>query len=64
MNGFFVYIMTNRRNGIRYVGVTNDLVRRCYKHRNGMLRGFTKQYGLKQLVHFECHDDIRSAIQR
>jgi putative endonuclease len=56
--------MTNRRNGIRYVGVTNDLVRRCYKHRNGMLRGFTKQYGLKQLVHFECHDDIRSAIQR
>ena len=56
MDGGFIYIMTNRRNGTLYV--------RCYEHRNGLLRGFTKQYGLKQLVYFERHDDIRSAIQR
>ena len=64
MSGGFIYIMTNRRNGTLYVGVTSDLVRRCYEHRNGLLRGFTKQYDLKQLVYFERHDDIRSAIQR
>ena len=62
MSGGFTYIMTNRRNGTLYVGVTSDLVRRCYEHRNGLLRGFTKQYGLKHLVYFERHDDIRSAI--
>ena len=56
--------MTNRRNGTLYVGVTSDLIGRCYQHRNGLLRGFTKQYGLKQLVYFERHEDIRSAIQR
>ena len=64
MSGGFIYIMTNRRNGTLYVGVTSDLVRRCYEHRNGLIRGFTKQYDLKQLVYFEQHDDIRSAIQR
>ena len=64
MDGGFIYIMTNRRNGTLYIGVTSDLVRRCYEHRNGLLRGFTKQYGLKQLVYFEQHEDIRSAIQR
>ena len=64
MKGGFVYIMTNRRNGTLYVGVTSDLIGRCYQHRNGLLRGFTKQYGLKQLVYFERHEDIRSAIQR
>ena len=60
----FVYIMTNRRNGTLYVGVTSDLVRRCHEHRNGLLPGFTKRHGLKQLVYFELHDDIRAAIQR
>ena len=64
MAGGFVYVMTNRRNGTLYVGVTSDLVRRCYEHRHGLLRGFTKQYGLKQLVYFEQHDEIYSAIQR
>ena len=49
MSGGFIYIMSNRRNGTLYVGVTSDLVRRCYEHRNSLLRGFTKQYGLKKL---------------
>jgi len=60
----FVYIMTNRRNGILYTGVTSDLVPRIYAHREGLIDGFTKRYSLKRLVYFEDHDDIRSAIQR
>ena len=56
--------MSNARNGTLYVEVTGDLVRRCHEHRNGLLQGFTKQYGLKRLVYFERHDDIRAAIQR
>jgi putative endonuclease len=64
MSAAFVYLMTNRRNGILYVGVTTDLVRRSYEHRMGALPGFTKRYGLKRLVWFETHDDIVAAIQR
>ena len=60
MSGGFIYIMTNRRNGTLYVSVTSDLVRRCHEHRNVLIRGFKKQYDLKQLVYFEQHDDIRS----
>ncbi|SRR5579885_260881 len=64
MQGGFVYMMTNKRNGILYVGVTSDLVRRVYEHREGLVEGFTRQYGLRRLVYYERHDDIRSAIQR
>ena len=62
--GGWVYIMTNRRDGILYVGVGSDLPRRAYQHREGLLKGFTKRYGLKMLVYYEQHDDIRTAIQR
>jgi putative endonuclease len=62
--GGYVYILTNRPNGILYVGVTNDLVRRVFEHRSGFVEGFTKRYGLKRLVYFERFDDIRDAIQR
>jgi putative endonuclease len=64
MHGGYVYIMANRPNGTLYVGVTNDLVRRVYEHREGLIRGFTKTYGLKKLIYFEQYDDIREAIQR
>src|SRR5690242_6538044 len=60
----FVYMMTNRKNGILYIGVTTDLPRRGYEHRNGLINGFTKRYDLKRLVWFESHDDVRLAIQR
>jgi len=56
--------MTNKPNGILYVGVTSDLARRVYEHREGLLDGFTKRYGLKRLVYYERFDDIRDAIQR
>jgi putative endonuclease len=64
MRDAFVYIMTNRRNGVLYTGVTSNLPKRAHEHREGLVEGFTKRYGLKCLVWFERHDDIRTAIQR
>jgi putative endonuclease len=64
MRCFYVYIMTNRPNGTLYVGVTNDSARRAWEHREGILDGFTKRYGLKRLVYFETFDSIVTAIQR
>ena len=62
--GGWVYIMTDRPNGTIYIGVTSDLARRAWEHREGFADGFTKKYGLKRLVYSEWHDDIRLAIQR
>ncbi|WP_391527452.1 GIY-YIG nuclease family protein [Phreatobacter aquaticus] len=62
--GGWVYIMTNRPNGTLYLGVTSDLSRRCFEHREGTLPGFTRRHRLKHLVWFERFDDIRDAIQR
>ncbi len=62
--GGWVYIMTNRPNGTLYTGVTADLARRAFEHREGLVKGFTKRYGLKRLVYVEAFDDIRNAIQR
>ncbi len=64
MRGGWVYIMTNRPNGTLYVGVTSDLVRRAWEHREGLVPGFTKRYGLKRLVYAERHDSLIGAIQR
>jgi len=61
---FWVYILASRPGGTIYVGVTNDLVRRTYEHRNGLVEGFTRRYGVKRLVHFEQYDDPATAIQR
>jgi putative endonuclease len=60
----YVYFLTNRPNGILYVGVTNNLARRVFEHRSGFVEGFTRRHGLKRLVYFEAFDDIRNAIQR
>ena len=54
----------NRPNGTLYIGVTSDLGRRVHEHREGLIAGFTKQYGLKRLVWYEWHDEIEAAIQR
>ena len=64
MKAGFVYIMANRRNGTIYVGVTSDLVKRVWEHRNGVVPGFTKKYGCKLLVWFEAHDDLQEARRR
>lgn len=62
--GGFVYIMASRRNGTIYIGVTTDLAKRVWEHREGLIEGFTKKYGCKTLVWFEHHDTIEAAITR
>ena len=62
--GGYVYIMASKPNGVLYTGVTSDLARRVYEHREGLIEGFTTRYGCKSLVYSEFHEDIRSAIQR
>lgn len=62
--GGWVYILANKRNGTLYVGVTADIRRRAWQHREGLVDGFSKRYGLKRLVHAERHEDIRDAIHR
>ncbi len=59
-----VYIVANQRNGTLYVGVTSDLVKRIYQHKEGIIDGFTKKYGCKLLVFYELHDTMESAISR
>jgi putative endonuclease len=57
-----VYILTSRRNGTLYVGVTSDLVKRVWEHKNDILEGFTKRYGVHQLVWYELHETMEMAI--
>jgi putative endonuclease len=59
-----VYIMANRRNGTIYAGVTSDLPRRAYEHRDGIIPGFSRQYGCKLLVWYELHSTMYDAITR
>ena len=60
----FIYIMANYTNTTVYVGVTNNLIRRVYEHKNGLVEGFTKRYHLTKLVYYEIFDDITTAITR
>jgi putative endonuclease len=64
MKGGWTYIMTNRPNGILYVGATSNIARRAWEHREGLLKGFTKKYGLTRLVLVERYEEIGGAIQR
>ena len=61
---YYVYILASKRNGTLYIGVTNDLARRVLEHREGLVPGFTKTYGVKMLVYFEAFDNIGQAIHR
>ena len=61
---YWVYILASKPGGTVYIGITNDLVRRTYEHRNGLVRGFTKRYSVKSLVYFEQFDTPNVAIQR
>jgi putative endonuclease len=63
-NNYYVYIMTSEFNTVLYVGVTNDLVRRIYEHKNKLVKGFTSKYRVIKLVYYEMTDDINSAIER
>ncbi len=59
-----VYILANKRNGTLYVGVTSNLVKRVWEHKNNTIEGFTKRYNVHQLVWYELHESMESAIMR
>ena len=59
-----VYILASKRNGTLYIGVTGDLIKRIWEHKNNMVEGFTKRYGANRLVWYEQHDSMESAIVR
>jgi putative endonuclease len=61
---YYVYLMTNKNNAVIYTGVTNDLKRRVYEHKEKLIDGFTKKYNINKLVYFESTNDVSSAIQR
>ena len=61
---YWVYILANKPGGTLYIGVTNNLVRRVYEHREGLAEGFTKRYHVKTLVYFEPHETIATPLQR
>ena len=61
---YYVYILFNKRNGTLYVGVTKDLVKRVWQHKNKVVEGFTKQYNIDKLGYYEVYNDINSAIER
>lgn len=60
----YVYLLTNKPNGVLYTGVTSDLARRVYEHKQKLFEGFTKKYGLDTLVYYEVYDSITEAIVR
>ncbi|MBU4311255.1 MAG: GIY-YIG nuclease family protein [Candidatus Omnitrophica bacterium] len=61
---YYVYMLASKRNGALYIGVTNDLIRRVYEHKQGLVEGFTKKYNVNRLVFFEETNDVESAITR
>ena len=61
---YFVYILASKKNGILYIGVTNDLQRRVFEHKNRVTKGFTSRYNIDKLVYFEEYTNINEAIKR
>ncbi len=64
MRSYYVYLMTNWNNKVMYLGVTNNLERRVYEHRNKLIKGFTEKYNVNKLVYFEETSDVAVAITR
>ncbi|MBI5749121.1 MAG: GIY-YIG nuclease family protein [Nitrospinae bacterium] len=61
---YYVYILTNKSNRTLYIGVTNDLARRMFEHKNKLTEGFSKKYNLNKLVYYEWTNDVESAIKK
>jgi putative endonuclease len=64
MKTYYVYILASQRNGTLYIGVTNDLKRRIWEHKNYLVKGFTEKYGVHMLVYYEQHTDVEQALLR
>ncbi|NOZ64601.1 MAG: GIY-YIG nuclease family protein [Caldiserica bacterium] len=61
---YYVYILASKKNGTLYTGITSNLIRRVYEHKNNLIEGFTKKYNVHQLVYFEVVEDVNAAIHR
>ncbi len=61
---FCIYILASRKDGALYIGVTSNLIKRIYEHKEGLVDGYTKKYNIKQLVYFETHENAEAAILR
>lgn len=61
---YYIYLLTNKHNNVLYIGVTNNLIRRIYEHKNKLQKGFTEKYHIDRLVYYEIYDDIVHAIMR
>ena len=64
MKNYYVYILCNKRNGTLYTGVTSELIKRVYKHKNNLVDGFTKKYNVHRLVRYEIYETVEAAIER
>ena len=64
MKNYYVYILCNKRNGTLYTGVTSELIKRIYEHKNNLVDGFTKKYNIHRLVWYEIHESAEAAISR
>ena len=64
MKQYYVYILTNQYNSVLYVGITSNLIRRIYEHRNKLVKGFTEKYNVSKLVYYELFEDPENAINR
>lgn len=61
---YYIYLLTNKHNNVLYTGVTNDLIRRIYEHKNKLQKGFTQKYNVDRLMYYETYADITDAITR
>ncbi|MEE9552739.1 MAG: GIY-YIG nuclease family protein [candidate division Zixibacteria bacterium] len=64
MKTYYVYIMASKKNGVLYIGITSDLKKRVYEHKNDLAEGFTKKYLVHRLVYFDSTSDVNAAITR
>jgi putative endonuclease len=64
MKSYYVYILASKKNGTLYIGITNDLIRRVYEHKNNLVKGFSSKYSIHNLVYYEQTPNIEAAIQR
>lgn len=61
---YYVYILTNLTNSVLYVGITSNLIKRIFEHKNKLVAGFTKKYNIWKLVYYEIHEDVQTALKR
>jgi len=64
MKNYYIYILASKRNGTLYIGITSNLPKRVWEHKNKIMKGFTERYDVTRLVYYECYDDPENAILR